>query len=123
MSKYVFDTYALFEILSGNVEYNQFTKEEETEVIINNFIFAEFCYGLYRAKEPNAKEYIGKYSKYISSVKPEWIDEAMQFRLKWKDRGVSITDCVSYIMAKSLGIKFLTGDKEFEGSDNVEFVK
>ena len=26
-------------------------------------------------------------------------------------------------MAQKLGIKFLTGDKEFEGLDNVEFVK
>ena len=46
----------------------------------------------------------------------------MQFRLSWKDRGVSITDCVGYIMAKKLGIKFLTGDKEFEKLDGVEFV-
>ncbi len=47
----------------------------------------------------------------------------MQFRLKWKDRKVSIPDCIGYVMAKNLDIKFLTGDKEFEGLDNVEFVK
>ena len=47
----------------------------------------------------------------------------MEFRLKWKDRGVSITDCVGYIMAREMGIKFLTGDKEFEGLEGVEFVK
>ena len=38
----------------------------------------------------------------------------MEFRLKWKDRKVSMTDCIGYVMAKRLGIKFLTGDKEFE---------
>ena len=38
-------------------------------------------------------------------------------------RNVSMTDCVGYILAKQLGIKFLTGDKEFEHLDNVEFVK
>ena len=47
----------------------------------------------------------------------------MQFRLQWKDRGVSITDCVSYIIAKKLGINFLTGDREFEDIENVEFIK
>lgn len=119
-SKYVFDTYAIMEILRGNPNYLKYNDED---VIINKFIYAEMCYNLYREKQILAKEYITKYSKFINSVKPEWIDEAMKFRLKWKDRNVSITDCVSYIMAKHLGIKFLTGDKEFENIDNVEFVK
>lgn len=120
-SKFVFDTYAIMEILRGNPNYAEYNNDED--IIINNFIYAEMCYSLYREKQPLAKEYITKYSKFISSVKPEWIDEAMQFRLKWKDRNVSITDCVSYIMAKYLGIKFLTGDKEFKDVENVEFVK
>ena len=34
-----------------------------------------------------------------------------------------MTDCIGYIMAKKLNIKFLTGDKEFENFLNVEFVK
>jgi hypothetical protein len=119
-SKYVFDTYALIEILRGNPNYTPF---EDADWIINNFIFAELCYNLFRQKEPGAHTYCNNCAKFISSVKPEWIEEAMQFRLKWKDRKVSITDCVSYIMANKLGIKLLTGDKEFEGLENVEFVK
>lgn len=119
-SKYVFDTYALIEIFKGNKNYSKF---EDEEVIINNFIFAELCYNLFREKEPKAKEYLKKYNKFIISVKPDWIEEAMEFRLKWKDRKVSMTDCISYIMAKKLGIKFLTGDKEFENVGDVEFVK
>jgi predicted nucleic acid-binding protein len=119
-SKYLFDTYAIIEILRGGDAYSAF---KDNEIIINNFIFAELCYNLFREKEPKAKEFIDEYSKYIQSVKPEWIEEAMRFRLKWKDRRVSITDCIGYIMAKKLGIKFLTGDKEFEGMENVEFVK
>ncbi len=47
----------------------------------------------------------------------------MEFRIKWKDREVSITDCIGYIMVNKLKIKFLTGDKEFENLENVEFVK
>ena len=45
------------------------------------------------------------------------------FDIKWKDRNVSIADCVGYIMAKELGIKFLTGDKKFKDLNDVEFVK
>lgn len=120
ISRYVFDTYAIMELIDGNKNYDSYLDDE---IIINNFIYAELCYNLYRDKDPNAKNTIIKYAKHISSVKPEWIDEAMEFRLSWKDRNVSITDCVGYIMAKKLGIKFLTGDKEFKDMDNVEFVK
>lgn len=119
-SKYLFDTYAIMAILKGSLNYSSY---KDADIVINNFVFAELCYNLFRIKESKAKEYINEYSQFINSVKPEWIEEAMQFRVKWKDREVTITDCVSYIMAKSLGIKFLTGDKEFEGMEGVEFVK
>lgn len=118
--KYVFDTYAIIELLKGNQHYGPYATEE---IIINNFIFAELCYNLFRTDKTRAKPSLDKYVKFINSVKPEWIEEAMQFRLAWKDRNVSITDCVSYIMAQKLGLKFLTGDKEFEKVDGVEFVK
>ncbi len=118
--KFVFDTYAIIETLRGNPNYNNYL---DSNIIINDFIFAELCYNLFREKEPKAEEYQKKYKVYISQLESEWIKEAMEFRLKWKDRKVSITDCVSYIMAKKLEIKFLTGDKEFENMENVEFVK
>ena len=38
-------------------------------------------------------------------------------------RKLSMTDCIGYMMAKQWGIKFLTGDKEFEDMENVEYVK
>ena len=47
----------------------------------------------------------------------------MNFRYKNKTKKMSMTDCISYIMAGNLGIKFLTGDKEFKGMEGVEFVK
>ena len=104
MQKFVFDTYALFEIIAGNQNYAKYL---ESGIIINDFIFAELCYVLNPDKYSKIKDNVKRYAKHISSVNPEWIEEAMRFRLKWKDRGVSITDCVGYIMAKKLGIKFL----------------
>ena len=47
----------------------------------------------------------------------------MKFRYNNKKKEMSMTDCISYFMAKELGIKFLTGDKEFENLENVEFAK
>jgi len=120
ISRHLFDTYAVIEILKGGTNYKLFV---DSEIIINDFIFAELCYNLYREKEPRSREYLDEYAQYIVPVNSDWIEEAMEFRLKWKDRKVSITDCIGYIMAKKLGIKFLTGDKEFENLENIEFVK
>ena len=38
-------------------------------------------------------------------------------------RKPSYIDCIGYMVAKRLNIKFLTGDKDFEDLDNVKFVK
>ena len=108
------------EIIAGNPDYEPYL---DAEIIINNFVFAELCYNLFKDKAVNASTYSKKYSEHISSVYPEWIEEAMIFRIKWKDRKVSVPDCIGYIMAKKLGIEFLTGDKEFEKMENVKFVK
>ena len=51
------------------------------------------------------------------------IKKAAEFRLKHKERKLSMTDCVGYILALELGIKFLTGDLEFKDMENVEYVK
>jgi uncharacterized protein len=120
MTKYFFDAYAIIEITKGNSNYKPYL---DSEIIINNFTFAELCYAWLKDKKADFNNYSKKYSKHIASVRPEWIKEAMKFRIKWKDRKVSVPDCIGYIMAKELDIKFLTGNKEFKDLDNVEFVK
>ena len=47
----------------------------------------------------------------------------MRIRERKNGKKLSLIDCLGYVLAKSLGVKFLTGDREFEGMDNVEFVK
>ena len=117
---FVFDTYAIFEIIMGNPLYKRYLNSKP---IINDFIFAELCYNLLKESKMKTEEYAKKYQVHIVSLEPQWIKEAMEFRIKWKDRKVSITDCVGYLMAKKLNIKFLTGDQQFEDLDNVEYVK
>ena len=120
MSNYLFDTYALMEILDENINYETYTN---LKPIINDFIFAEFCYNLFKDNTNNAKELIDEIKPAIAHADPEWIEEAMKLRFSLGKRNVSMTDCIGYVMAKKLGIKFLTGDKEFQNFDNVEFVK
>jgi len=117
---FLYDTYALLEILNKSPSYNLYT---EAKIVINEFIFAEFCYKLFRENVKEAEEYISEVIPAIVHPTTEIIKKAMRFRLENKNKNLSMTDCVSYFMAKELGIKFLTGDKEFEKLENVEFVK
>lgn len=117
---FLYDTYALFEILSKNPNYNKYIR---TDIIINDFIFAEFCYKLFRENVGEAEEYINEITPAIIHPSSKVIKKAMHFRIENKNKDLSMTDCISYIMAKELGVRFLTGDKEFENLDHVEFVK
>jgi predicted nucleic acid-binding protein len=118
--QFVYDTYALIEILKENPSYLPYT---EFKPIINEFIFAEFCYNLFKDNIENPEIYIEEVKSSVLHTDLKWIEEAMKFRLKWKKRKVSMADCIGYIVAEKLGIKFLTGDKEFYGMENVEFVR
>jgi len=117
---YLYDTYALIEILNKNPKYEKYIDQE---IVINEFIFSEFCYQLIVGKVKKADEYLDEVKSAVVNPSLDVIKKAMSFRYENKNKKMSMTDCVSYVMAGELGIKFLTGDKEFEGLDNVEFVR
>ena len=117
---FLFDNYALIEIIDGNENYKEYI---DKKIIINDFIFAELCYVLTREGYPYTEKYFDRYAKFIIHATPNAIKKAMLFRYLNKKKRMSMTDCISYFMAKELGIKFLTGDKEFEDLENVEFVR
>ena len=121
MQAFVFDTYALLEIINGNPNYAKYL---DCGIVINEFIFAELCYKFLREGQiEKSNLYSEKYKQFIMTPDAETIKEAMSFRANNKKKNLTATDCISYIMAKSLKIKLLTGDKQFEGIDNVEYVK
>lgn len=47
---------------------------------------------------------------------------ASKFRFENIKKGLSFIDCFGYVLALNNHMKFLTGYKEFEGVENVEFV-
>src|SRR5260221_6644734 len=118
---YVFDTYAMIEIIRGNPRYERYT---QAKVIINEFILAELCWILIKdLGKVKAFGYIDEYAKYSVAVSKDIIKKAMLYRHEHIKRRLSMTDCLGYFLAKEFGIKFLTGDKEFKHMTNVEFVR
>jgi len=118
---FVFDTYALIEIIRGNKNYIPYLKATP---IINEFIFAELCFNLIReygiARSSNI---LNKYIDAIVVPNPKLIQNAMVYRLQHKKSNISMTHCIGYLQAQELRIPFLTGDKEFKDLPYVEFVK
>ena len=115
------DTYALIEIKLGNPKFKEYLK---SRFIIVDLILAEFYSVLLREDgEESANYWFKKLESYSVSVSKEILIEAVKFRYKNKKSGISFFDAVGYIFALKKGYKFVTGDKEFENLNNVEFKK
>ncbi len=118
---YFFDTYAIIDILKGNSAYDEY---KNAEIVLTIFNLIELHYKILNEfDEKLAREMLEKYSKFKVEINLDIIEESNKFKKIHKKRKMSVPDVIGYIMAKKLGIKFLTGDKEFENFDNVEFVK
>ena len=119
--KYFFDTYAIIEIVKENKNYKAYFDKEIITSILN---IGELYYALLKDfDEKTAIFWLSKLRDYSLSVDLDVVVKAMKFKFKNKDRNFSFIDCVGYVLARANGFIFLTGDKEFEGLDGVEFVK
>ena len=116
---YFFDTYAFFEIIRGNPAYEKY---KDVGAITTVFNLAELNYGLKKeTSKEKADKITDKYFPLLVEVAAKELKEAMNLKIKKKK--LSIPDAIGYTIAKSCGVKFLTGDQEFEKMNNVEFVK
>ena|SRR3989344_6308444 len=121
MPTYFFDSYTIIEVIKGNANYARYVGEK---VIITLFNLAEIYWSaLNDLGEKEADEIYDKYKSGIVEVNDETLKEAIKFRKKHKKKNLSYTDCIGYIYALKNNLKFLTGDKEFENMENVEFAK
>ncbi|MBS3171495.1 PIN domain-containing protein [Candidatus Woesearchaeota archaeon] len=119
--KYFFDSYAIVEIVAGNQSYSKFINEPVTITIFN---LAEIYWSaILNLEEKKAEEIYETYSACIKTISDEVLKEAIKFRKKHKNKDLSYTDCIGYIYALKNNMKFLTGDREFEAMENVEFIK
>ncbi len=118
-NEFFFDTYALIELIEGNAKYQKY---QQADMIINEFVFAELCYFFERNPYVDAHKFLKHVENVLVRTPLEVIQQAMQLRFKLKPKKLSMADAIGYAYAKELGLKFLTGDKEFKDMDNVEFV-
>ena len=120
-NSFFFDSYAFFEILKGNTNYEKYKKCRIVTSKLN--IFEVYLRLLRDIDEITAETYLYKYYQFAVDFNEKIISDAAKLKTKLNKRNLSMTDCIGYILALKLGIKFLTGDKEFEHLENVEFVK
>lgn len=118
---YFFDTYALIELALENSAFARFI---ESEFVVSPLNIGEFYSFLVRTYGKTiAKEKISLLSFKTVSISQELMIEATEFKLENNKKELSWADCIGYIAAKRLGLKFLTGDPQFKDFPNVEFVR
>lgn len=119
--RYFLDTYAIVEIIKGNPNYMKYLKGDFFTSIFNLY---ELFYNLLRSNgEDIAKKYYSQFYEYLIEIKDEYVFEASKFKLENKKFDISYTDALGYVIALKNGMKFLTGDEQFNGEENVEFAK
>jgi len=115
------DTYALVEIIKGSANYKKYHKHFLLTTSLN---IMELYYHLVNDRDKNvADKYYAHFMRFLIPITHSCIRSGMIFKKEHKKEKLSYVDCVGYVRAEELGIKFLTGDQKFEDKNNVEFVK
>ncbi|MBS3065542.1 PIN domain-containing protein [Candidatus Pacearchaeota archaeon] len=118
-----FDTYALFEIVHASKNYHVYA-QKDVSVITTKLNLMELYYSLLRLYgKAKAEEAFNFFNEFCVKYNDNVIKEACEFRHENYKRDISYIDCIGYIIAKRMGIGFLTGDEQFENFKNVEFVR
>ncbi len=122
MARFFYDSYAIIEFINNNTKFISYFTENDGVTTLYNAM--EVYYSIIREGGVTEAKKALELLKPIM-VYPDWsyVEESMKFRLENKEKKLSYADCLGYIMAKRLKIKFLTGDEGFRNLSNVEFVK
>lgn len=115
------DTYAMIEIIKGNKEYIKYFSRVS---ITSNLNLMELYYNLLRLYGKDfAEKHTREWAHFSREIPEEVMRHAMQFKLHHKKEKLSYIDCMGYMFAMHANVKFLTGDKAFQGFPHVEFVR
>lgn len=122
MKTFFADTYALVEYFHGNKAYKKYFKNNN--ILITKLNLIELYYSaLLESSVELANSYFAALIDKCVEIDDSNLKKAMLFRFKHKKQKLSYVDAIGYQISLDLGIKFLTGDKQFENIQNVEFVK
>ncbi len=119
---FFFDSYAVVEIIKNNPNYDKYNDFAINTSTIN---VSEVYYFLLRTYDKKTADYLIKKTnfKLINIIKLEMALEASNLKFQNRKEKLSYIDCIGYVIAKMLNMKFLTGDEKFRKKENVEFVK
>lgn len=125
MARLFADTYALIELLKGNPNYEDYS---QAYLVATEFNIFELTYALFRDfGRDEAAKVVSLMRDKIEIVLTEDSDylSASEFRKSTNRSGkkLSLVDALGYSCSRKLGIRFLTGDKEFSEMENVEYIK
>ncbi len=122
MVNFFYDSYAIIEFINKNEKFKSYFLENEGVTTLYNLM--EVYYSILKNEgSEKANRMLIDMKGIIIEINIEVIKDAMNFRLKNKNKKFSYTDCLGYTLAKKLSIKFLTGDEGFKNLPNVEFIK
>ncbi len=108
--------------MKGNPNYEIY--KNGVGIITTRLNLMELHYGVLLAKgRKAADEYYGEFEQFAIEFDSETIKNASEFRALHKKKKLSYIDCIGYTIARMHGTAFLTGDRQFAGMDNVEYVK
>jgi len=122
VSLFYFDTYAIYELIEGNENYKPYAGG--IALITTKLNLMELHYGfLVKYGKTAADYYYDQFEKFAVEIDSDIIKAANEFRALMRGKRLSYVDCIGYVLAKARNARFLTGDKEFQGLENVQFVK
>ena len=122
VNSYFFDSYAFYEIMEGNRNYDPYYKD--VVIYTTRLNLMELHYGLLvKYGKKTADALYDELLQFAVDIDDAIIKKANEFRSIFRKRKLSYVDCIGYTIAKSIGVPFLTGDQQFKDMDNVEFVK
>ena len=94
------------------------------DMVVTKLNLFELYYSTFiKYGEEIAEKELFKNSDFAINFDNEIIKEAAKLKAAFRKQDLSMADCIGYITAKKLEIKFLTGDKQFQFLPDVEFVK
>ncbi len=115
------DTYALMEIMNGNSKFAHYLN---LNFVIADITLAEFYGVILREENEDAADlWFNKLQSFTQEVSLAILIKAVKFRYKNKDKNFSWVDAIGYIFSKENNYLFVTGDKEFENLDDVEYIR
>ena len=124
MASFFADSYAIIEILKGNENYRHY---QAGQLITTEFNICEVAFAVCRDYPDRTRQVMARVRKIVTRVSTTDEDYCLGATMRRKTtsagKKLSTIDCVGYAVSRRQKIPFLTGDREFEDIEDVEFVR